>query len=1190
MKGGTQQSLKDIFPDLQLSAEIIEDTFDWFKEHPAYQKWIEWKHQDSGFLWIEGKRGSGKSVLSSFLLQDLSKQHRNPRQGLICYPFSNFQPLQSPGTTRDPVKALLGQLVTQLSAQLLQADPYRVDPVWTIFDRYWKEKDILSLTELQSLLSRSLQQILRGHNVTILVDALDEHRNADQKMKTVNFFRSILSQSPFGRLRVCWFSRNTTTLAQADELNICVDSYNTPAISKFVNTRLLQHFSKDSIPIDRLRDAIVERASGVFLWASLVVSMAMKHLHVLNDGKALEYLENLPSDLDSLYERIILYSLRSQLHSLASKILRWISFAARPLSLAELDEAMKEEALGRLSAKASDGIKLPLLWTTAKQQAILLQDCFQGLLDIKTHVHREQQDAVELNYCRHSTVHFVHHTVKEYLLQTSVDCFELHPESGSSEKDSAMAHILMARTCANYMVKAFSSKSRLGSRQDLSDKFPFLEYAALSWIWHLKWAETGILADADWQETFLWPSDNFVFDWLETCESLDIAWSWFRKHDPSFMLIACSCGLNSLISVALKVNPKLALAMDAIGYTPLSYAAVNGQISIIELLLEAGAPLDAIDQAHGMTPLHWAVRKGHLSVVRRLIDAGADINDGRSGTPALCLAAELPNGQALRTLLNHGADPNSTDRHHGLSALSIAISNSNFEATSALLQYGAEPNYKDLYADIFPIHHAVMSRDPGLVRYLIRYGANWTDTELLDLPHPEKSWVESILRYCKVDHDLKINMCPRAAQSSAQTSPFNAGSTTRCNKRQYQRADDINEDDQEKNSGSVKRSKQESQVSGNDKARRFACPYLKRDPQHYRNKTACNGIGFLDAHRVKDHLYKKHHLHICPNCGQEIQDHNEYITDHSRLRVRCTGGEPREYTAGLDHEQETLLKDRGLGGRGSSDEQKWKTIYKILFPDQEDGQIPDPYQDQTEEARLLAYEAYSAHARANDPHLLSQLGSIFGINSELLSNIINSINFYQRTQIQPRYFANQRQTANNGPAPVHDDGLAHDYPRSSTDPQALDLYEPVPLQSDRLDANGRALPRNREYYHASGRTTDPPDSAFFSQADSVAIPSGRYGASTNECIEDEEGRQAASEGPSPTVAGVPGSRQNSDDQFFFLPFDTHDLVDTVEEPGGGNYNNNLMFPYGMPRVATQSWPDLPEAYQEETESPRIGSR
>jgi ankyrin repeat protein len=66
-------------------------------------------------------------------------------------------------------------------------------------------------------------------------------------------------------------------------------------------------------------------------------------------------------------------------------------------------------------------------------------------------------------------------------------------------------------------------------------------------------------------------------------------------------------------------------ARDRRGWTPLFWAAGNGENEIISLLVQYGADVNIRDR-DGVTSLHWAAWKGQFSSVETLLDFGADAN------------------------------------------------------------------------------------------------------------------------------------------------------------------------------------------------------------------------------------------------------------------------------------------------------------------------------------------------------------------------------------------------------------------------------------------------------------------------------------------------------------------------------------------------------------------------------------
>lgn len=104
-------------------------------------------------------------------------------------------------------------------------------------------------------------------------------------------------------------------------------------ISTFVDDKLAAFRMRTSSTILAL---ITERASGVFVWADLVVEQI---LDLEREGVGLKKMEaavrSTPPDLDALYRQLI-----QGMGPASLKLIQWVCFATRPLSLDELRWAM----------------------------------------------------------------------------------------------------------------------------------------------------------------------------------------------------------------------------------------------------------------------------------------------------------------------------------------------------------------------------------------------------------------------------------------------------------------------------------------------------------------------------------------------------------------------------------------------------------------------------------------------------------------------------------------------------------------------------------------------------------------------------------------------------------------------------------------------------------------------------------
>jgi ankyrin repeat protein len=93
----------------------------------------------------------------------------------------------------------------------------------------------------------------------------------------------------------------------------------------------------------------------------------------------------------------------------------------------------------------------------------------------------------------------------------------------------------------------------------------------------------------------------------------------------------------------------------------------------------------------GYSPLLFAAQQGDLESIELLIAAGADVDEkAPEGTSALVVAAHSGHGAAARLLLDKGADPAAAGA--GYTALHAAILHGDVDLVQALLARGVSPN------------------------------------------------------------------------------------------------------------------------------------------------------------------------------------------------------------------------------------------------------------------------------------------------------------------------------------------------------------------------------------------------------------------------------------------------------------------------------------------------------------------
>jgi hypothetical protein len=92
---------------------------------------------------------------------------------------------------------------------------------------------------------------------------------------------------------------------------------------------------------------------------------------------------------------------------------------------------------------------------------------------------------------------------------------------------------------------------------------------------------------------------------------------------------------------------------------------------------------------------------------------------------------------------------------------------------------------------------------------------------------------------------------------------------------------------------------------------------------------------------IREHLYRRHLLPIqCHRCCSTFPN-EPTLRDHQRDARGC---EIREQVPpeGFDKDQERKLKSKKRSLVYQSEEDKWKGVYRILFPDDVEEAMPSP--------------------------------------------------------------------------------------------------------------------------------------------------------------------------------------------------------------------------------------------------------
>ena len=431
-------------------------------------------------------------------------------------------------------------------------------------------------------------------------------------------------------------------------------------------------------------------------------------------------LETLPEELNDTYDQAMerIQCQKRSKTDLANKVLSWVVFARRPVTIEELRCALAVEPGD--SDLDEEGLPDP---------GYLLSVC-GGLVMINGDT---------------ENVRFIHYTVQEYFERAR------HPQSSS-------AHTYLATTCISYL--SFSTHATgilqhtyYETGQKLFDCHVLLGYASRHWGDHVREC-------CDQDSTIHATVRLFLTRKANVSCSLAV---WYRERsfgifkpfscsNVTDLHVAATFGLDWLAEEFLQQGASVD-AQDFAGRTPLHEAGAGGHTNVVRSLLERGAnpilknqrgedamvlaaraghePATRLFLQESLSPnmeevIIRVVQGGHLGVLRLILESlkhTTKIKKADYVGTALRYATLLENEACIRLILEEVEDLEMSElQSHLDNALCSSLQNDNFVITTLLLDRGADPTEG--------LHSAAELRDIAGVRHMLDRGTkieavNW---------------------------------------------------------------------------------------------------------------------------------------------------------------------------------------------------------------------------------------------------------------------------------------------------------------------------------------------------------------------------------------------------------------------------------------------------------------------------------
>ncbi|KIW86271.1 hypothetical protein Z517_01666 [Fonsecaea pedrosoi CBS 271.37] len=421
---------------LRESNRRISSCGQWLLDHHLFREWCQ--SIDNRILWIVGPPGSGKTVLSTSIIEHIQTSRNAHELKAVAFFYCSQNSQQNRTTI-----SILATLIAQIIAQFEDLP----EVVLKSYNRSTKcARPRLSMADQPLLLITSLCGLL--DEVYILIDGLDEAESPDEVLRdilaltgsTVTIRTLILSRD---------LPRLTRQLGSHPHSILKIKSRDTRAdIDMFVTSQLSKLDFVDTELRDKMFAKLSQGADGMFLWASLLLQSLTSATSTYD---AMDIISNHPVGLSLTYNAILeRFKTRSrQSQRLTKRFLTWMCCAARPVGWNELTAAL---AVGRIE-------EIPF-------KEAMLEIC-SPLVE-----YLPDQDIFR----------FVHISVREFLLDVTENHSAQESDDGSSLPfREADGHSHIANVCLRYLLQAAEMETNLAT----DVLFPLSEYAMSFWAYHL---------------------------------------------------------------------------------------------------------------------------------------------------------------------------------------------------------------------------------------------------------------------------------------------------------------------------------------------------------------------------------------------------------------------------------------------------------------------------------------------------------------------------------------------------------------------------------------------------------------------------------------------------------------------------------------------------------------------------------
>jgi hypothetical protein len=506
------------------------ETCQWLLNSSKYLDWLNLDklEEHHGFLWIKGIPGAGKSTIMKFAygcvyqalelsqeqfrIRHLKRKTGSPDRDQETTAYKTYTIQRALGPVKDTVVIAFFFNARGATLEKSTEGLYRSLLVQLLEHRAYLETIVSLLPFATTELNENypwnigiLQQLLREvvirvkSPVVCFIDALDECEE-QQVRDMMSFLRQTSDHSRKAGItfRACFASRHYPHISLDVGIELILERQegHDMDIAEYINAELR---IGNSTAAQLIRKEVQRKASGVFMWVVLVVSILNKtsdrgQIHALQ-----RKLSEIPADLNTLFHEMVTRDFENKAQ--LAMCVKWLLFAIRPMTPRECYFALLFEL-------EPDALKLNENDIPYEAVERFLLDSSKGL----AHITPRSRSAGQSNNRTvkafgipasgldqvlppsQPVVQFIHESVRDFLLDYGG--FQII-EPNSANDFHRQSHEHLARCCLHYMTSAVfldatmpvirrTSKSGIetGFHVTSLNHYPFLEYSVLHVLDH----------------------------------------------------------------------------------------------------------------------------------------------------------------------------------------------------------------------------------------------------------------------------------------------------------------------------------------------------------------------------------------------------------------------------------------------------------------------------------------------------------------------------------------------------------------------------------------------------------------------------------------------------------------------------------------------------------------------------------